>query len=251
MLGRTMHAIAYDEIHDEFVVPQPFSQAILTFRGSADGEEPPIRFIQGPRTELKNQTDQVAIDPVNNEIYVPQEDRILVFPREANGNVAPIRVLAGPDTLLGAETAAVDPVHDLLIVTGWDPASQGGGGGISIFNRTDQGNVRPKARIVGSNVNLARGNSRVYLHPPGGWILVVATEPRGSAASGGSDTNRGFVGVWNIEDDGNVPPRWMIGGPGGVLQAIRGAALIPKHKSVMISDKRQNAVFTFYFPEIF
>ena len=37
LLGRTMHAIAYDEIHDEMYVTQQFSQGILVFRGSARG----------------------------------------------------------------------------------------------------------------------------------------------------------------------------------------------------------------------
>ncbi len=39
LLGRTMHAIAYDEIHDEIYVTQQFGQGILVFRGSATGED--------------------------------------------------------------------------------------------------------------------------------------------------------------------------------------------------------------------
>ena len=38
LLSRTMHDIKYDAIHDEFVVANPFAQAILTFRGAADGD---------------------------------------------------------------------------------------------------------------------------------------------------------------------------------------------------------------------
>jgi hypothetical protein len=38
LLGRTMHGIDYDEIHDEIVVPQQFGQAILVFKGSARGK---------------------------------------------------------------------------------------------------------------------------------------------------------------------------------------------------------------------
>ena len=53
MLGRTMHSIVYDDLHDEFVVPQQFGQAILTFRGGADGEEAPVRVIQGSLTQLR------------------------------------------------------------------------------------------------------------------------------------------------------------------------------------------------------
>ncbi|MCH7978935.1 MAG: hypothetical protein IH935_08165, partial [Acidobacteria bacterium] len=48
LLARTMHDIRYNAIHDEFVVNNPFAQAILVFRGGADGEEAPIRVIQGP-----------------------------------------------------------------------------------------------------------------------------------------------------------------------------------------------------------
>ena len=51
-LGRTMHDIAYDPIHDEIVVGSPFAQAILVFRGGADGQEAPLRIIQGPRTQI-------------------------------------------------------------------------------------------------------------------------------------------------------------------------------------------------------
>lgn len=47
-----MHGITYDPVHDEFTVPQQFGQAILTYRGAANGEERPIRIIQGPHTQL-------------------------------------------------------------------------------------------------------------------------------------------------------------------------------------------------------
>jgi hypothetical protein len=208
----------------------------LTFRGAAAGEEPPVRYIQGPLTQLAA-ADQLAIDPVHNEIFIPDGAHVLVFPREANGNVAPIRALQGPDALRDAGMAAVDPVHNLLIVTG-RPAAEGSGGGgaIMIFNRTDQGNVKPKAVISGPKVSLSGGNARVYVYPPRGEIVVVG--------------NR-LVGVWSIEDQGDAPPRWTIGGPNGILESVRGVALDPKHKSVIISDKRLNALLTYSFPEIF
>ncbi len=82
MLGRTMHGIDYDDLHDEIVVPQQFGQAILVFKGSARGEEPPIRVIQGSKTML-TAMDRLAVDPYNDEIYVPEGDRVLVFDRTA------------------------------------------------------------------------------------------------------------------------------------------------------------------------
>ena len=90
-----MHAIAYDEIHDEIYVTQQFGQGILVFRGAATGEEPPVRVINGSKTQLIA-PDRLAVDPVHDEIYVPEGVKLLVYPRTANGNVAPIRVITGP-----------------------------------------------------------------------------------------------------------------------------------------------------------
>ena len=146
-LGRTVHDLSFDAIHDEIVVSSPFAQAILTFRGGADGEEPPIRIIQGPHTQIVSERgmDKVTIDPVNEEILVATSlYQVLVFPREANGDVAPIRVLTGPDTQLDGvrrPSMRVDPVNDLLLVAGQ--------GGILIFDRTASGNTPPRAVIEG------------------------------------------------------------------------------------------------------
>ena len=245
LLGRTMHAIGYDEIHDEFVVPQQFGQAILTFRGGANGEEPPIRVIQGSLTQLRD-PDRLAIDPVHNEIFVPQGDSVLVFSREGNGNVAPIRVIKGPDTQLGASALAVDPVHDLLVVGG---SVRGAGTRLLIFNRTDQGNVKPKAMIGGPKSGLTHLGGPFVLYPPKNEIIVSVRGSSGESNEMSSDEC--FVGVWSTQDSGDVAPRWTIGGPKGVLRMVRGVDLDPEHKSIIVTDKRLNAVLTFYFPEIF
>jgi hypothetical protein len=60
-----------------------------------------------------------------------------------------------------------------------------------------------------------------------------------------------YVGVWHIDDNGRVAPRFTIGGPNGILRQGRGLALDPKNQSVIASDKELNAVLTFKVPEIF
>jgi hypothetical protein len=255
-MGRANHGIAYDPIHDEFTIPNTLGQAILTFRGGANGDESPIRVIQGPLTQLRN-PDTLDVDPIHNEIYVNVAYAVMVFSREANGNVAPIRILKGPaDAPITSHWMAEDPIHNLLVLAGVPTGeSQYGnrrGSRLYIFNRTDEGNTTPRAVIGGPKSRYRMPAAPIAVYPPKGWILASP----GSSRSGGmerlqqseADT---FVGVWSINDNGDVPPKWTIGGPKGAVWKPMGIALDPKHKSIMVSDTGLNGVLTFYFPEIF
>src|SRR5437879_12968848 len=97
MLSRTMHDIRYNPADDEILVPNPFSNAILVFRGGANGQEAPIRIIQGPNTEL-NGPDRLDIDVVHRAIFVPGRGKVLVSPLAGNGDVRPKRAVRGADT---------------------------------------------------------------------------------------------------------------------------------------------------------
>ena len=244
LLGRTMHGFTYDEIHDEFTVPQQFAQAILTFAGGAEGEMPPLRVIQGSRTRLEG-PDRVAVDAVNNEIFVPEGDKILVYDRMGNGNVAPKRALEGPDVGRGMDALAIDPVNDLLIVgvgTGPIGDREGGGTRFLIFDRTASGNVKPKMTIRGP---LAIGGP-FAIYPP--KKLIFATNRPVNEVLAGDDS---YLGVWSYEKSSSAPPLWTIGGPKGIFQMPRGVALDVKNKSIIASDKRLNSVLTFRVPELF
>ena len=238
LLSRTMHDIRYDEVNDEMLVTNPFARAILVFRGGANGEEAPIRVIQGSRTQLES-PDRLEVDPINNEIIVPEGNKVLVFRRTGNGDEAPIRILQG---LQDAGSVAVDPVHDLLVI-GLNGRQTGGS--LLIFNRTDSGTAKPKAEIRGPKTGIIRIN-QMEINAEKGWI--VATQP-GIASE--QDPEGIFVGVWSINDNGDVPPRWRLAGPKSGLKKPRGVALNYKNKELIIADMRLNSVFTYSFPEIF
>ncbi len=247
LLSRTMHDIRYDEVNDEIFLTNPFAEAILVFRGTAQGEESPLRVIQGPSTQLNGLTDRLDIDNVHNEIFVPEGDKILVYPRGAKGDVAPLRVIQGSHTQLeSAESLAVDPVHNLIVVgTNTGYRKEGAAGALLIFNRTDSGNVRPRAVIQGPKSGIIR-ITQIQVYGPKGWI--IATQP----GRGNEEEPKGaFVGVWSMQDNGDVPPRWKIAGPKSAIKKPRGVALDVKHKELIIADMRLNAVLTYYFPEIF
>jgi len=252
LLSRTMHDIRYDAVHDEFLVTNPFAQAILVFRGGADGEEAPIRIIQGPNTQLQGTgaqaggVDRLDVDPVHDEIVIPAGDRILVFPRTGNGDVSPLRVIQGPATTLHrAQAIAVDPVHN-VIVAGTNRQYKNGYGALLIFNRTDTGNAKPRGIILGPKSEIGNLNQLVT-YSPKGWIIAAQT----GDSYGKSEPEGVFVGVWSVHDNGDVPPRWRLAGPRSTLKKPRGVALNPKEKELMIADMTLNAVLTFYFPEIF
>jgi len=242
-LSRTMHDIRYDPVHDEILVTNPFAMAVLVFRAAAEGDEAPIRIIQG-RNTLIGDVDRLDVDPINNEIYVPNRDagNVLVFSREANGDVAPIRILAGDNTQLGrgVSSVSVDPVNNLFVV------AHNSRDGILIFDRTANGNATPRNMIRGRNTEIVRIN-QMALNPQ--RRLIVAAQP-----GVGSDMEPvgAFVGVWSYDDKGDVPPRWKINaGATSTLKKPRGVVLNPAHKEIIVADMRLNAVLTFYFPEIF
>jgi len=243
-LSRTMHDIRYDEIHDEFLVVNPFAEAILTFRGGTSGQESPIRIIQGPHAKIGG--NRLDVDPVHNEIFVPDGNKIRVYPREGNGDVSPIRVIEGPDTqLTRAESLSVDPVNDVLVV-GFNKGERDPDGAILIFNRTDNGNVKPKAIIRGPNSGIIRIN-QMAVYPP--KRLIVAAMP---GLVDLMEPPNAFLGVWTYDDNGDVPPKWKIPiGPKTTLKKPFGVVLNPKNKEVIISDMRVNGVLTFSVPEIF
>ena len=244
LLARTMHGIVYDEQHDEIIVTQAFSQGVLTFRGGANGEEAPIRVIQGSRTQFKA-PDRVALDLVHNEIFVGERGYILVFPRDAHGNVAPIRRLEGPDLPNGLSQIAVDPVRNLLIV--------GGGGGLRIYNRTDSGNVKPKATIGGPKSGFRGPNGPIAVHVPTGMIVASRNVVRGGDQTEGATSeqinNEGEIVVFSVDDRGDVPPRLRIGT--GFLKIPRGIGLDPASQNLVVSDKIGNRIVTFHVPEVF
>lgn len=152
-----------------------------------------------------------------------------------------------------ARALAVDPVHDLLVVSvndlPNDGETEGRKAGLVIFNRNDSGNVKPRAVIAGPNTGLANIKGRTFsyinmvqTYPPKGWIVLTHSADR-------QEDN--YVGIWSVFDNGDVPPRWKIGGPKSTLKRVRGVALNPKHKELIMEDTYLNAILTFSFPEMF
>ena len=229
-----MHAIHYNSARDEIVVPNQFAQAILTFSGGARGEEAPLRIIQGSRTQLRGSSG-VVIDSVNNELITEG----LVFPIDANGNVPPTRTV-------GYEVVAVDTTNDFYIsIDSTGPNARDPGEVQLMIHDRLSDSPEPLRVISGPDTMLANANqNRVRVH--NGWILVAH-----DGVQIRNPSNQSFVGVWSVFDEGNVAPRWTIGGPDRMLNKPRGVEVDAKNQTVIVSDKTLNAVLTYYVPELF
>jgi DNA-binding beta-propeller fold protein YncE len=258
MLGRTIHGLAYDPVHDEIVAPNALADAVLVFRAAAEGSERPVRVIQGSQTHMVT-PHAVSLDLRNGEILVASLTgrRINVFRWDANGNVAPVRVIEGPKTGLGHVVGlAVDPERNLLAVANSQE--------ILIFNRTDNGDVAPRARIAGPKTGITDEPWQMEFYK--GKIFVAAsnhfhdnlyngvtlrTDAKEVPDDPWLNPTLGFVGVWNITDSGDVPPRAMIRGPYSNLLHPVGLALNPKTGEIYVSDSVRNGVLSFLVPQFF
>jgi hypothetical protein len=278
-LSRTMHGLAYDELHDEIVVPVALSGAVLVFRGGATGDEAPLRVIQGSKTGMiRPQT--VEVDPVHNEIVAADSSSraILVYDRMGNGNVEPLRKIGGSKTMFRDIIGiAVDPARNLIIAS---TRSTDGFSGILIFDRMANGNVAPLRKIGGPLTGALGAFRQLKVDSERGMVyLAVQSYRRASetpqkaadlytneaslkrlrARDESEDarpardpfTSAGFIGAWSLDDDGNVPPRAIIRGPSVGTNGFAGVAFSVKHGELYGVSGDLNGYAVWLVPEFF
>jgi DNA-binding beta-propeller fold protein YncE len=257
-VSRTMHGIFYNSRDDEIVVPVALGGAVLTLPGGASGGDPPLRVVQGPSTEIV-QPDTLYVDVAHEEMVVDSGDNsVLVFPRTASGDVRPIRKIGGPkthiDNIFGL---AVDSVRNLIIVANRiETGGRDSSDGILIFNRTDNGDVAPRAMIAGPHTGIIKIRQVVADEARGQIFVTVKNNyefyrPDDSRPSPWDPDRTGFIGVWSVNDNGDVPPQGVIKGPASGLVWPAGVAINPISHELYTIDSVSNALFTFSMPEFF
>lgn len=145
--------IVVDPVNDEIVVRNlgSASNQVLTFSRTDDGNVAPSRVLGGNLTEIDAESVDLAVDAVNDELFVSSRDSgglnaVLVFPRTMTGNVAPARKIQGATTTLTQPYGiAVDTVNDEVLVVDSAASSR-----IVVFLRTASGNVAPSREILPS-----------------------------------------------------------------------------------------------------
>jgi DNA-binding beta-propeller fold protein YncE len=125
-------------------VPGHFQpSSIRVYKASANGNVPPIRTIQGARTQLAWPMG-ITVDKPRNELLIANygNSSILIFPASASGNVAPARVIGGSHTgIVGPVAVGVDTKNNEIWVANYGDHSA------VVFDRMASGDVAPKRTI--------------------------------------------------------------------------------------------------------
>ena len=253
-----MHGIFYDPIHDEIVVPVALGGAVLSLPGDASGDAPPKRTLQGPKTGIV-QPDTVYVDLAHDELIVESgDDSVLVFPRTAQGDVAPSRRIGGPNSEISdIYGLAADSKRDCLVVANRVRSGvRASDDAILVFNRTDNGDPKPRNKIAGPHTGIIKIR-QVDVDEERGLIFATiknnfenynVNDPHPSPWD---PDKTGFIGVWSIDDNGDVPPRGVIKGPATGLVWPAGVAINAKLHEIYAIDSVSNALFMFKMPEFF
>ncbi len=134
--------------------------SITVYQRTASGDQPPLRVIEGPQTQL-NWPMNIVVDERREELFVANDTgkSILVFRTDAAGDVAPIRVLKGPDTQLSSPASLfLDTKHDEMWVANY------GNHSLSVYPHTADGNT-PPLRVIRS---APAGSQALMIGNPGG-----------------------------------------------------------------------------------
>ena len=117
--------------------------SITVYDRTASGDTPPLRVIEGPRTQL-NWPAGIVVDERRGELFVANDtaNSVLVFPSDASGDVTPIRVIEGADTSLASPGGLfLDTTNDELWVSNY------GNNSLTVYPPTADGNVAPLRTI--------------------------------------------------------------------------------------------------------
>jgi 6-phosphogluconolactonase (cycloisomerase 2 family) len=117
--------------------------SISVYPIDANGDTPPLRVIQGPKTQM-NWPGTMSLDPESGDLYVANDvgNSILVFHETDKGDVAPARIIKGNKTGLSSPVGVfVDTKNKEVWVANTGSASA------TVYPFSANGNVAPMRTI--------------------------------------------------------------------------------------------------------
>ena len=202
--------IFFDPKNQELVVSTEHINKLSVYPRTADGDEEPLRFIQGPNTELAD-PHGIFVDSEENEIFVANHG---YWHREETGG--------NPGTLyLGQRTRASFRRPGIA-----NPPGPSTGKfllpSITVYSRTAEGDAAPVRTIQGSKTGLNWPNG-IYLDPVSDQLVV---------ANSGNDS----ILFFDRRANGDVAPLRVIQGPTSGLDGPSGVFIDPKRHQLWVTN---------------
>jgi len=217
-------AVAQDELY----VTNEAGDSVTVYTRTANGDVAPIRTIAGAATGLDHPAG-VAVDTVNGELIVVNEEAnsITVYRRQNNGDVAPLRTISGANTGLDVpEGVDLDLVNDEIVVANTD--DDGPNPSITVYRRTDNGNVAPQRTITGNLTGLVDSEG-VRVDTVNDEIVV--TNPEDDS-----------ITVYRRTDNGNVAPQRTIKGAQTELDDPTDLAVDTINNEIVVVNEDDNSI---------
>lgn len=243
-----------DPVNNEVAASSDLANAVYVYPRTANGDVPPLRKIQGDKTQILY-PEAVFIDTVNNELVVNNrgDKSILFFSRTANGNVAPLRVIRGRDTgIVDAYGSFVNTDTGEYWTINMSPFQKPKAAldeyerlnapAILVFSRTANGNVAPLRRIYGDKTTLGDPFTFAFdVKHNEIFLTSFSVEPGKDTRS--PTTLEGLVTVFDMRQTGNVPPKRILKSNAFALPA--GIFVSPEHDEIGILEARDNMIMVF------
>jgi DNA-binding beta-propeller fold protein YncE len=159
------YGIAVDEGAQEMYVTVEHQDSIVVYRKTAQGEDKPLRTLEGPSTRMED-PHGIGLDIKDKLMFVTNHGNaragvppntygrfdlpsITVYPLGSQGDAAPVRVIKGPKTQLNWPAHVwVDEDRGEFYV------ANDAGDSVLVFHTSDSGDVAPTRMIHGAKTQL-------------------------------------------------------------------------------------------------
>ncbi len=203
---------AVDSENEELFIASQHNSAVAVWHKYAEGDEPPIRLLQGDRTLLANPSG-LALDKRNDLLFVANQGQ--VSSRSAEG--------ADPELL-----ASNRPLGTRLAVRGsgrFLPPS------INVYRRTASGDTPPLRVIQGPQTQL-------------NWPAAIALDERTGELFVANDTGNSVL-VFRADASGDVAPIRVLKGPDTGLDSPAGVFVDTKNNELWVANYGNHSLTVF------
>jgi DNA-binding beta-propeller fold protein YncE len=203
--------LAVDEVNKEALFTIQHDSAIVTYRRSADGEDSPIRLLQGDKTHLQD-PHGIALDPKDDVIFVSNFGST----HNVDGAIKPREGVPSAGSHEGKENWPHGREFAIPGSGTINPPS------IIVHRRTASGNVAPLRVVKGPKTQL-------------NWPTGVSFDPQARELFVANDAGMSVL-VFDANASGDVAPKRIIRGPKTKLANPTGVFADIKNQELWVTN---------------